>query len=202
MKGDRRDFIRAGVGVGSLLIAGGGLSLLGKGLALLEDNSDPAVVRPPGAKGEVSFSASCIRCFQCGAICPNKAIKQMGLNRGVANMFTPYILPREQGCMLCMKCGEVCPTDALEKIADNADSIQARVRMGVAIVNPSLCYSYNGKTCGVCYYSCPFPDMALKLEIFAQPVIDVEKCVGCGLCERACIHIPQAVRVYPEARDA
>ncbi len=114
MKGDRRDFIKAGIGVGSFLIAGGGLSLLG-------DSSAPAVVRPPGAKGEDGFSGSCIRCFQCGAICPNKAIKQMGLEGGVGNVFTPYITPREQACMLCMKCGEVCPTDALEKIIDNAE---------------------------------------------------------------------------------
>ncbi len=47
----------------------------------------------------------------------------------------------------------------------------------------------------MCYYACPFPDKALRLKGNAQPVIDPKQCVGCGNCERACIHLPQAVRV-------
>jgi len=25
-----------------------------------------------------------------------------------------------------------------------------------------------------------------------------DNCVGCGLCERSCIQLPQAIRVFPE----
>ena len=64
-------------------------------------------------------------------------------------------------------------------------------------------HSYAGRTCGVCYYACPFPDTALRLKTYAQPVIDEDACVGCGNCERACIHLPQAVRITPaSARKA
>ncbi len=185
----RRNFLKLGAGLGACFFAG----------TLIPEFSASAstVIRPPGAKGDYFYS-SCIRCFQCGSICPNRAIGFMGLEGGLENLFTPYIVPREQGCILCMKCTQVCPTDALEKVPEEPDTILERVRMGTARVNTAMCFSYNGRTCGVCYYACPYPDVALKLKTFAQPVIDPEKCVGCGLCERACLHIPQAVRVYPE----
>ena len=53
------------------------------------------------------------------------------------------------------------------------------------------------RTCGVCYYACPLPDRALKLKAGARPVVDADECVGCGSCERACIHLPQAIRITP-----
>ncbi len=170
---------------------------------MIAGESSADVLRPPGAKPEESFSSSCIRCFQCASVCPNRAIRAVGLERGLLEIFTPYIIPRDQACMLCMKCGDVCPTTALEKISDDGDEILAKVKMGIAMVDTSICYSYSGRICGTCYYACPYPDVALKLKTFAQPVVIEEKCVGCGLCERACIHIPQAIRVYPkEKRDA
>ena len=190
MKLDRRSFLQTSVGTGAFVLAGAGI---GSGIG----TTTQFVVRPPGAKQGSEFLRSCIRCFQCGLMCPNMAIKPMGLKNGLAAIFTPHINPREQACMLCMKCGEVCPTDALEKIHSDYDSIQSKVKMGQAEVDPSVCYSYNGRLCGVCYDACPFPEEALKLKLFAQPEVDTDKCVGCGLCERACIHIPEAIRIYP-----
>jgi NAD-dependent dihydropyrimidine dehydrogenase PreA subunit len=65
------------------------------------------------------------------------------------------------------------------------------------VVNEHLCYSFNDRVCGVCYYACPFPNKALRLGLGARPEIIEEACVGCGNCERACIHLPQAVRITP-----
>ena len=92
---------------------------------------------------------------------------------------------------------DACPTNALTPIASTPEAILANVRMGVAYVTKDLCYSHNGRICGVCYYACPFPDQALKLGEYAKPEVDEEVCVGCGNCERACIHLPQAIRVTP-----
>ena len=159
-------------------------------------------LRPPGALPEREFLAACIRCFQCGSVCPNQCIQFRGIADGLAQSFTPYVEPREQACILCMRCTQVCPTDALKPIANDPDSIAAEVRMGVAKVSKSLCYSFAGRICGVCYYACPFPDKALRLGPGARPIVDDKACVGCGNCERACIHLPQAIRVTPAGAAA
>lgn len=154
-----------------------------------------APLRPPGTLAERDFLAACIRCFQCGSVCPNQCIQFRGVGDGPAQAYTPYIQPRELACILCMKCTQACPTDALTPIAADPDSIASEVRMGVAHVNEHLCYSFNDRICGVCYYACPFPDTAIRLGAGARPIIDERACVGCGNCERACIHLPQAIRV-------
>lgn len=153
-------------------------------------------LRPPGALPEKEFLARCIRCGQCGEVCPNRCIHYFNLENGLASLGTPYIIPREQACILCMKCGEVCPTGALRPIEREVAAILAGVKMGQARVDERLCLSYQGKSCGVCYRACPLPDVAMTVGYMEQPHVTAS-CVGCGLCERSCIQMPQAIRVIP-----
>lgn len=156
-------------------------------------------LRPPGAREESAFLSSCIRCGRCGEVCPNRCIQFFGFENGATSIDTPYIIPREQACILCMKCGEACPTGALQSIVRDAENIIAKVHMGKARVDESLCLSFQGKTCGVCYRACPLQDVAIRVGRLEQPHV-LGPCVGCGLCERSCIQIPQAIRVIPDRK--
>lgn len=193
----RRNFLRAlGTGALAAMAAGATAAIApGRGAAA------PRHLRPPGAVEEDDFLRRCIRCGQCGAACPNNAIAFHGFAAGLRALDTPYIAPREQACILCMKCGDACPTGAIQPIARDEQAILANVRMGRAVVDRQLCLSYQGKTCGVCYRACPLQDTAMKIGRLEQPIV-TEACVGCGLCERACIQMPQAVRVFPRQERA
>lgn len=153
-------------------------------------------LRPPGTGPEESFLTQCIRCGQCGQICPNQAIRYFGMENGIHSLDTPFIIPREQACILCMKCGEICPSGAIPRVQREAEEIMAKVRMGKAVVDQQLCLSYQGKTCGVCYRACPLQGVAIKVGMLEQPSV-TEACVGCGLCERSCLQMPQAIRIFP-----
>ena len=153
-------------------------------------------LRPPGALAEEEFESRCIRCGQCGEICPNRCIEYFDLENGVNSLNTPYIIPRTKACILCMKCGQVCPTGAIKPLQRTAEDILGHVMMGKARVEKALCLSYQGKTCGVCYRACPLQDVAIKVGLLEQPHVQ-DACVGCGLCERSCIQLPQAIKIIP-----
>ncbi|RME88285.1 MAG: 4Fe-4S dicluster domain-containing protein [Candidatus Hydrogenedentota bacterium] len=153
-------------------------------------------LRPPGALEESQFLSACIGCAQCANVCPNDCIRFYGLEKGLAYLGTPYIDARAKGCILCMACNQVCPTGALVPLPKTEQGM-LMVKMGKAHVLKDYCYSYAGRTCGVCYKACPLPGKAMTLGLYETPIVHKEYCVGCGLCEQACVHMPQAIRVTP-----
>lgn len=158
------------------------------------------LLRPPGAKPEKEFLKDCIACGQCANVCPNKCITLVGTEAGIENLGTPKIDSRAQACILCMACTQVCPTQALEKLEPTEEGMRA-VKMGLAFVSHDHCYSFAGRTCGVCYRACPLPGEAMTLGLYETPIVHPEHCVGCGLCEQACVQMPQAIRVVPMADE-
>ena len=186
----RRTFFQAALSAGLA-------SLLADNVLAARNQPSLRFLRPPGSLSEDDFLSRCIRCGKCGEVCPNRCIQYFDLENGLSSMDTPYIIPREQACILCMKCGEVCPTGAIQPVEREMVPILKKVKMGKAVVNQDLCLSFQGKTCGVCYRACPLQDVAIRTGRLEQPHV-LKDCVGCGLCERSCIQIPQAIRICPD----
>ncbi|PIR17513.1 MAG: ferredoxin [Elusimicrobia bacterium CG11_big_fil_rev_8_21_14_0_20_64_6] len=196
----RRDFLKNAAAAGAALAAAAAFARP----AAAKSSS----IRPPGAVDTDEFLSRCIRCGRCGDACPNQAIEmftetngaKFSMKPGPGEENTPVIFPRQQACNLCqkaggdyLKCTEVCPTGALTKLLKT--EVASKVRMGVAKLDRTLCYSYNDRTCGVCIRACPFTGTAMKTGPGERPIFDANFCVGCGLCERACIRYPQAITV-------
>lgn len=183
----RRTFIGASI---AALSAGLG-AILGRPARPLSARA----LRPPGALAEEKFLSACVRCLRCVNVCPNGCLKVHDMNAGLELALTPYLIARERGCILCGECAKVCPTTALTPFGAERHDWLVQVDMGVARVNKALCFSYHGRTCGACYQACPLAGEAMKIGVFEQPIMQPQNCVGCGLCEQACLHLPQAIRV-------
>jgi len=154
------------------------------------------LLRPPGALKGQDFLDACTGCAQCATVCPNQCITMTGLDLGLEGIATPVISPRWRACTLCMACTNICPTGALTPLEPTTEDMQ-KVSMGTAHVSTGICYSFHGRTCGTCYHACPLPNKAMRLGLYETPIVDPDQCVGCGLCEQACIHMPHAIRIVP-----
>lgn len=156
-----------------------------------------AFLRPPGAVDEEEFVRRCIRCHRCGENCTNSCIRFVGPEGPPETRGTPYIVPREKACILCFECNNNCPSGALRPVDPDHPRVWDAVSMGVAELDRNICHSYQGYVCGICIRACPLEGKALKAGLWEKPVLDPALCVGCGLCEQACVHMPQAIRIRP-----
>ena len=158
-----------------------------------ENTKCPSLIRPPGAVDEVEFLALCTKCDDCMNACPHGSIKKAGSEFGSAGN-TPVIIPSIKPCYLCddFPCIAACSTKALAAVAD-----KQAVRMGKAYINETLCYNGgedSGKMYPMCVLKCPLSGEAIRMED-SKPVVDHDKCVGCGVCESACLAINNQVAI-------
>ncbi|WP_428263149.1 4Fe-4S dicluster domain-containing protein [Haliangium sp.] len=189
----RRRFLLGGAG----MVALGGAILASRARpSAWTAESDRLPIRPPSANpDDARFRASCIGCGLCGTVCENGCIRYFGADEPSWGSLTPYLDLRRRSCTLCMRCTQICPTGALTAIECEPASIAARVRMGVAVVDPDRCLSYLGRLCGYCHDACPLPQNAIKLTPPARPVVITDGCVGCGRCVELCPQTPTAIDV-------
>jgi ferredoxin-type protein NapG len=97
--------------------------------------------------------------------------------------------------MLCedFPCIAACKDGALVMPERRED-----VRMGIAVVNKNTCVSGDIQFCQACVIACPFPDEAIYMKD-GKPVVNREKCTGCGICVRACKTVNSAcsIKIQP-----
>lgn len=157
--------------------------------------SEPVYLRPPGARPEVEFAATCQGCARCVEACPAQCIK---LDESVAGG-RPQIVARRSPCVVCdeLACMKACPTTALRLVESAAE-----IDMGVAEVDFGLCLrsgrQEGDENCRICVNQCPIGETALDLGDDGR--VEVRPgCIGCGVCEWSCPTGPASIVVRPRA---
>jgi len=159
--------------------------------------SDPKLIRPPGSLEEKQFLRRCVKCGECMKVCITNGLQPTFLEAGFEGIWSPVLVPRIGYCEYrCTLCGQVCPTGAIKKL-DLTE--KEKVKIGLAMIDKSRCLPYAHATpCIVCEEVCPTPKKAIWFEkvkvkdrngkelMVKQPRVDLELCIGCGICETKC----------------
>lgn len=123
---------------------------------------------PPGAVPDTQFIAQCTRCNQCINACP------MGILSRHEDGY-PQLAIEYASCDGCGLCIAACQSDAL-CVQDRFDT-GLRPAFSTACVNPL-------RPCNQCIEACP--ERACTIGATGLPVLDSERCTGCGECRVQC----------------
>jgi polyferredoxin len=158
---------------------------------------NPELIRPPGSLEEKEFLKRCVKCGECMKVCITNGLQPTLLEAGFEGIWSPLLIPRIGYCEYrCTLCGQVCPTGAIKKLTLPEKS---KVKIGLAMIDKGRCLPYaHAIPCIVCEEVCPTPKKAIWLEkaivrkrdgkeiTVQQPRIDLDLCIGCGICETKC----------------
>ena len=154
----RRDFFR---------------TLAGRKKPKEEITEEVAVVRPPYAVSESLFLSVCVECEDkaCKTHCEEEIIiiKADG---------TPTLNLTKKGCTFCQECANVCEADVLDK-EKGKESINA-----IFTIDTNSCLAHHDTICFSCKEPCI--DDAIIFTGMFNPVIDMNRCTGCGFCMGRC----------------
>lgn len=175
------------------------------GLAVIEDKKIPeraTPIVPPGAGSLRNMAHHCTACQLCVSVCPNGVLRPSTkfekLMQPEASYERGYCRPE------CTRCSEVCPAGAIRKITV-AD--KSAIQIGHAVWVKENCVPLtDGVECGNCARHCPAgaiqmvpsdPDINDSPRI---PVVNTERCIGCGACENLCPARPFSA-IYVEGHE-
>ena len=175
------------------------------GLAVIEDKKIPeraTRIVPAGALSLRNFAQHCTACQLCVSVCPNQVLRP---STGIMTLMQPEMSYERGYCRPeCTKCSEVCPAGAILPITVEEKSA---VQTGHAVWVKENCVPLtDGVECGNCARHCPSgaiqmvssdPEIPDSPKI---PVVNTEKCIGCGACENLCPARPFSA-IYVEGHE-
>lgn len=161
------------------------------GLAVIEEKKIPeraTPITPPGALSARNFATHCTACQLCVSVCSNQVLRP---SSDLMKLMQPEMSYERGYCRPeCTKCSEVCPAGAIHPIT-KVDKSAIQIGHAVWIKENCICIA-DAVECGNCARHCPTgaiqmvasdPKDADSIKI---PVINVERCIGCGACENLC----------------
>lgn len=200
----RRTFLTgAGVLIGTAAVKAQETKVDG-GLAVILDKKVPkraTPIVPPGAESLKHFRQHCTGCQLCVSVCPNNVLRP---STDLTSMMQPESSYERGYCRPeCTKCSEVCPAGAIKKIAKEDKS---STQIGHAVWVKKNCIPVtDGVKCGNCARHCPVG--AIKMVALSPdnkelriPVVNEERCIGCGACENLCPARPFSA-IYVEGHE-
>lgn len=175
------------------------------GLAAIEAKQKPnrnTPLVPPGAKSRRHFAQHCTACQLCVSECPNNVLRP---STNLETLMQPEMSYEDGYCRPeCTRCSEVCPAGAIRPITV-AEKSSTRIGHAVWIRKNCLPVA-DGVECGNCARHCP-SGAILMVHMDANddespkiPVIDTERCIGCGACENLCPARPFSA-IYVEGHE-
>ena len=161
------------------------------GLAVIEDKKIPVratPIVPPGAWSARDFAQHCTACQLCVSACPNDVLRP---STSLVKLMQPEMSYERGYCRPeCTRCSEVCPAGAIRPITVAEKS---STRIGHAVwVRKNCIPLVDGVECGNCARHCPsgaiqmVPSESGNPSSVKIPVVNAERCIGCGACENLC----------------
>ncbi|MCX7793543.1 MAG: 4Fe-4S binding protein [Thermodesulfovibrionales bacterium] len=158
---------------------------------------NPKLIRPPGSLEERDFLKRCVRCGECMKVCITNGLQPALLDGGIEALWTPVLVPKLGYCEYrCTLCGQVCPTGAIMRLSLEE---KLKTKIGLAMIDKGRCLPWaHAIPCIVCEEVCPTSKKAIWFEKVTvknrdgkrielqQPHVDLELCIGCGICEAKC----------------
>lgn len=175
------------------------------GLAAIEDKKIPkraTPILPPGALSARDFARHCTACQLCVSVCPNEVLRP---STDLMKLMQPEMSYERGYCRPeCTKCGEVCPAGAIHPITA-ADKSATQIGHAVWIKKNCIPLT-DGVECGNCARHCPagaiqmVPSDPQQEDSPKIPVVNTERCIGCGACENLCPARPFSA-IYVEGHE-
>ena len=161
------------------------------GLAEIERATKPerqTRIVPAGSLSLKNFADHCTACQLCVSVCPDQVLRP---STSLMTLMQPEMSYERGYCRPeCTKCSDVCPAGAIRPISVEEKS---STQIGHAVVCLDNCVVNTDEvSCGNCARHCPAgaismvrknPDDPKSLRI---PVVNEERCIGCGACENLC----------------